>query len=121
MAEIEYDGDGSSGRYLILSDATQEFPTERLRVVSAEMRDGNSGKPFPVLTLRGEDSGKDFSCAAFSRDVRACVAEWGKKTGGWGFVTFRTLPHSTRRELVPCARQSPNEEVIAAETLAARS
>lgn len=113
MGEIEYD-EGTAGRYLILSDEKQDFPTERLRVVDAEMRDGASGKPFPVLTLKGEESGAEFACAAFSRDVKACVAEWGKKTGGWGYVTFRKVAHSNRRELVPSEIQSPLEEPIVA-------
>lgn len=103
--------DVGNGRYLILSDQAQNFPTERMRVKSATMRTPNGGgKPYPVLTLEGETSGNEFQVSCFSRDVKKCVQEWGNDPTSWQFITFQQVEGSNRRTIVPCENQNPEEE-----------
>jgi len=104
--------DVGNGRFLILTDSNQQFPTERLKVLKAEMKKSSSGKEYPLLTLIGETSGNEFQIACYSRDVKDCVTEWGKNPESWGYITFKTTLITNRRSMVPCKNQNPNEEVI---------
>lgn len=112
--DFEFD-ETATGRFLILSDSQQEFPTERLKVASATTKNGASGKPYAQLTLKGEDSGAEYQMACYSRDVQACVKQWGKKVATWGFVTFEKPSIGNRRALIPCENQKPVEEPIGAQ------
>lgn len=95
--EFVYD-DAPTGRFIILSDLKQEFPTGPLTVKSASEKKNAGGKTYPVLVLEDE-AGVLYEVAAWPRDVKACIAEFGGKPTTWGpVVVARGL---SRAALVP--------------------
>lgn len=105
--EFVYDDAPTGSRFLILNDLTQEFPTEPLKVVSAIEREASGGKKYPVLTLEAPD-GSTYDVAAWPRDVKECIEEFGGKPTSWGKV--RVARGSTRMKLVPAEKLTATEE-----------
>lgn len=101
----------SGGRYLILNDANQQMPTERLKVRGAEMRKTNAGNDYPVLLLQGED-GNEYAASAWPRDVEQCIRQWNNDPELWGYVAI--VKNGNRYAIVPAPDQKPREERIGA-------
>lgn len=96
---FEFD-EPSSGRFLILSDAQQQYPEGTLTVVKVEKRQKGEGRVYPVLHLKAEDGGV-YQCCAFTRDVAACIKQYGKNPANWRGVKFQKSKDGARREIVP--------------------
>jgi len=100
-------------RWVILSDAHQQLPVS-LRVVGAETRKTQEKKDMKVLLLKDAE-GAQFVVSAWSRDVAACINEWGTDPMAWGVVTFRYDASRGRWRLQPLEPQpQPTEERIGA-------
>lgn len=99
------DVNNSSGsRFIILTDLKQEVPTGRLYVMREEMRKTYTGKEYPVLTVEDED-GNSYDVAAWPRDVKRVLLEFGKDTKGWnaqGGIQLQKNSSASRWEFVPC-------------------
>lgn len=110
MAEESFYNDVSDGeRFLILSDLQQEVPTGALKVVAREMRTtASTGKTYPVIVVEG-DSGDRYSIAAWPRDCKACIRQWGGEPLQWG--SFELRRGASRYELVPRPMQAIEEQV----------
>lgn len=97
---FEYDESSNENRFIILSDLKQEVPTGHLRVVKGEMRKTANNKEYPVLLMEDND-GSSYQVAAWKRDVKRCVAQWGGKIENWGTVHIALAQTGTRYELIP--------------------
>lgn len=103
----------NGNRFLILTDLTQEVPTGPLLVVREEMRKNYAGKEYPVLTVEDE-SGELYDVAAWERDVKRVIAEFGKDTAGWntqGGIMLKKNGNGSRWEFHPCPLEVVEERV----------
>lgn len=108
MAEFKYDDAPTEGRFLILNDTEQEFPTACMKVVAAEEKMSYGGKPYPVLTLE-DDDGDTYQVAAWKRDVLKCIQQFGTDPLKWEEVKISLAVGGRRYELVPAAMRVKEE------------
>lgn len=96
-------------RFLILNDLSQQFPEGELKVINAEHRKTSAGREYPVLTLE-DASGEEYQVAAWARDVKACIMEYGGVPTSWGPVMIQR--GATRACLVPVVQPVSVENVF---------
>jgi hypothetical protein len=112
---VEYDTDGLNGeRFIILNDTHQDVPKGELEIVGSEVRTNRDSKQYPVLLLEDTDGNK-FQVAAWKRDVRACILQWGGKVPDWiaGRATVRLVLNDSksRFEISPVGNRAKTEPV----------
>jgi len=101
QAAFKYDTDNlDGGRFILLNEIRQAPPEPPLEVTRAEMRKSSSGGEFPVLILTDAD-GNEYAVAAWKRDVKECLKQWGAKPDDWGQVAIVKSSTGTRYEIKP--------------------
>lgn len=103
----------NGSRFIILTDTKQDVPTGRLYVMREEMRKTYAGKEYPVLTVEDED-GNAYDVAAWPRDVKRVLIQYGNSTQGWndqGGIRLQKNSNGSRWEFVPCELQVTEERV----------
>lgn len=104
-----YDATDVGGvRFLILSDLDQPMPKTRFKVTGAEKKKNAKGLEYPVLKVTDEE-GSEYLIAAWKRDVRAPLQEWGGNPLEWGFLEIK--PGNTRYEIIVASDQVEHMKV----------
>jgi len=103
----------NGNRFLILTDMKQEVPTGVLLVVSEEMRKNYAGKEYPVITVEDE-KGDRYDCAAWERDVKEVIRNFGTDTKSWnaqGGIMLEKNSSGSRWVFVPAPLEAVEEIV----------
>jgi len=103
----------NGNRFLILTDTKQAVPKGVLLVVSEAMRKNYEGKEYPVLTLEDE-KGNRYDCAAWERDVKEVIHQFGTDTASWnaqGGVMLKLNSSGSRWVLTPAPMEVIEEMV----------
>jgi hypothetical protein len=98
-------------RFLILSDLQQAVPQTRLKVVGRELRTNKDGREYPTLRVQDEE-GNIYTVAAWKRDCRDLIKQWGGEPLDWGYFLIKRGTH--RFELDVAFDQTTEEEIVKA-------